>query len=804
MATILQLDQRMPIDFSSIPDLSGQVFGGTVVLATAGQLLKTYPAEANPAYGNPLHFPASPGDVLYNSATLTPFTQLIGSFAFSAPGVVDFANSTITGIADGYAETGAFYNISGLSLSGSVLLSYANANDGTDLLRTMLAGANSAALLGTGDQLVANHGTADTYTISYGLPSSNYRVAVSLAAHSTVTVQANGFPIPDSINDVVQLNFTDETFQFGDGAIDISGTGLPVAGTGTVTFEAGTGAARLDIPLAAGGTKPLYLTGYMIGSGYAFLPDGNGGTRVYQESQPDNGTAFTLTSAALAGSSLTPIFFGDPVALAAARTAFAPINAAVASGSLVPYVAMADGSIPAPPTGKAGELIVSQFAGSNSFVMHPGYTTALVLSTGYQTVLGGNADGQMVVGAGGGLRFVAGAGAGTVTAFAGSNAVSMFQGAGNQAVMLGAGDDTVIALGGNNTIAAGAGSNMILLGAGSNMVTSAGNDLIAGGTGSATITAGSNAPTVYLGSGANLFQGGSGGATVVGTAGADTLTSQGRGVLWLGSGTSRVSSDGADTIIGSQGTAGAATIAASAADLVFGGLGTLNFTGGLGVSTVIGNPGGTTTVTSGAGGVIVGSQGPLVETGGAGVDTVIGLGGSMTVNGGAGGGIYLGGPAGSNRITAGSGQVTIFGGGAGDVLTAGPAAGNIILAGPGAETISGAGSWGSDAFYGGSGPNTFLCGSGTTSIQIGSGNTTITAGSGLSLFAFVQGHANNVTLQGLNPALDYLSLQNFGTGEAATAIAGAQVSGGNSMLTLSDGTRITFSGFTDVGSLHFL
>ena len=804
MAHIIQLDPRMPIDFSFLPDLSGQVFGGTVVVASAGQLLKTYPAEANPAFGNPLHFPAAPGDLLYASPTLTPFTQLVGNFVYSAPGVVDFANSTITGIADGYAETEAFYNVSGVSVPGSVLLSFANANDGVGLVRTLLAGANTAVLTGTGDQLVGNHGTADTYDVSYGLAAASYRVAVSLNAHSSITVQANGFPIPDAVSDVVKLSFTDQVMTFGEGAIDITGTGAPVVTTGTVTFEAGTGTAKLDIPLAAGGTKPLLLTSYMIGPSYVFLPNGNGGTRIYQETQPNSGTAYTLTDTALAASSLTQIFPGDAAAVAAAQAVFDPINLAVASGKMIPYVAMADGNIPEVPQGKDGELVVSPFAGSNTFTMHKDYTTALVLSTGFQTVLGGSANGQLIVGAGGGLRFVAGAGAGTVTAFQGNNAVSAFTGAGNQRITLGAGDDTVIALAANNIIAAGAGSNMILLGDGANKVTSAGVDLIAGGTGSATITSGSNTPTVYLGTGTNLFQGGSGGATVVGASGADTMTSQGHAMLWLGSGTSKVTSGGVDTVVGNQGTAGAATISAASADLVFGGLGSLTFNGGSGVSTIIGYPGGTTTVTSGSGGAIVGSQGTLVQHGGAGIDTIIGLGGSMTVSGGSGGGIYLGGPAGANSITGGSGQVTIFGGGAGDVLTAGNGAANIILAGPGAETISGAGSTGSNAFYGGSGPNTFLGGPGSTSIQIGTGATTIVAGSGLSLFAFVQGHANNVTIQGVDANLDYLSLQNFGTGEAAAAVGGAQVSGGSSTLTLSDGTHITFSGFTDVASLHFL
>ena len=74
----------------------------------------------------------------------------------------------------------------------------------------------------------------------------------------------------------------------------------------------------------------------------------------------------------------------------------------------------------------------------------------------------------------------------------------------------------------------------------------------------------------------------------------------------------------------------------------------------------------------------------------------------------------------------------------------------------------------------------------------------------MALFAFPMGNANAVEVQGFNPALDYISFPGFGPGEAAAALAGAVVGGGAEVLTLSDGTHITFQGFTALSASNFL
>ncbi len=472
--------------------------------------------------------------------------------------------------------------------------------------------------------------------------------------------------------------------------------------------------------------------------------------------------------------------FTDTVAGAAAGAAVAPLNTAIAANQTASLILPSGGSFAIP----AGNLV------------------AAVTATAPVTIFGGAAGGQFVIAGSAGLAFNAGAGAGSVFATGGNNLVSAYSGSGSQYIQLGNGSDTVIALAGNDTIAGGSGTNQFLTGAGNDVINTNGTDLIAAGAvGAATITAGSNNPTVFLGPGTSVFNAGTGHATVVGGAGADTINAKGNTQIWLGAKTDNVVSSGADTVIGST---GAATVTASGNSFVFAGSGKLNFTETAGAQTILGAAAGTMTLAGGAGSVIALSYGKTQFTGGAGAATIAGYGGSLTISGGSGSGLYLAGTAGNNSITGGAGQSIILGTAAGDILTAGTSAGDVIEAGAGAETISAAGTRGAHKLYGGTGPNLIRTGTGSANVLLGSGSTTLVAGGGLDLYAFTKGHANAVVIQNFSAASDYLSFVGFNTSEATSALAGATTTAGSEHLTLSDGTSITFQGFTGLTKANIL
>ena len=507
-------------------------------------------------------------------------------------------------------------------------------------------------------------------------------------------------------------------------------------------------------------------------------------------------------AATLPGGGKVNLDFDTTLRGAAGQGVMDRVHAAVQAGNITAATIAPGGTAPAIPQGQSGALIMH---GAGAYAIGTGYLTALIDAPARVTVSGGAAAGQLVMAGAAGLAFNAGQGAGTVFAGGGDNLVSMYPeaGAGSQYVDLGSGNDTVIGLAGNNTIAAGAGSNMILLGSGANQVNSTGTDLIAGGNGTATITAGTNAPVVFLGTGNSQFVGGGGRSTVVGGSGAATMNSAGNAQLWLGSVTDVVNSTGADTVIART---GAATVNANAGNMfVFAGGGSLDFRAGSGASTVLGSSG-SATLRGGAGSIIALAYAPMRYIGGNGADTIaaFGVGSALTATGGSGTTLFLGGPSGHNSITGGSGTSIIFGGGEGDVLTAGTGAGDTIKGGTGAETISAAGTHGVHKIYSGSGPNLILTGDNNTSVLLGTGAATIVAGAGIDLYAFTSGNHPDVVIQNFKSGSDFVALVGFAAGEASSAIAGSTRTGGSQILTLSDGTHITFQNFTGLALGNFM
>jgi hypothetical protein len=299
----------------------------------------------------------------------------------------------------------------------------------------------------------------------------------------------------------------------------------------------------------------------------------------------------------------------------------------------------------------------------------------------------------------------------------------------------------------------------------------------------------------------SLF-GGNAGGKLVATTGAETLIGgTGANLFQLGSGNAAVTSQGSDTIIGSGGSA---TINATGAALYFGNSGSAMFTAGGGADTLVGGTGGAS-VTGGAAGLLYFGTGPSTYVPGAAVDTVLGFTGSLTATGGANGTLFFTGTAGGNVVSTGTGASTIVGFGAGDVLTATGAGANVIAASGPAETISGALATGANTFFAFGANDVVTGGAGMTAIESGLGNHTLVAGSGATLFEILAGTLNRtITIGNFAASQDFVQLQGYAPGTGAAALQSAVVSGGNEMLILGDGTKITFAGVTNLAASSFL
>ena len=239
--------------------------------------------------------------------------------------------------------------------------------------------------------------------------------------------------------------------RFDAGGIDIATTRL--AATRVLPLGAGN---VLDVPIQ-GGSLALALNPAWSYAGYSFvtMPNGTGGARVMETGADP---LYSVLAADGAGGvrGLTIALTDDPTRTATMQALLDPVNAGVIGGSIAVGTALL-------PAGKAGELLATI---PGSYVMGPGYSTALVDSFPQATISGGSADGQLVIASNYGVAFNAGAGAGSVFAGSFASLVSVYPGAGSQYIDLGGGADIVVALGGNNTIKAGAGNNQILRGSG--------------------------------------------------------------------------------------------------------------------------------------------------------------------------------------------------------------------------------------------------------------------------------------------------------------------------------------------------
>jgi len=109
------------------------------------------------------------------------------------------------------------------------------------------------------------------------------------------------------------------------------------------------------------------------------------------------------------------------------------------------------------------------------------------------------------------------------------------------------------------------------------------------------------------------------------------------------------------------------------------------------------------------------------------------------------------------------------------------------------ETLDASASTGDVTLQGGSGTDSLRAGSGTGISVAGTGDATLAAGSGSDHFVFEQGDAaRNDTIAGFDPLRDLVLLFGYAADEAQNALAHASVQGGSLVLSLTDGTSITF------------
>jgi Ca2+-binding RTX toxin-like protein len=181
---------------------------------------------------------------------------------------------------------------------------------------------------------------------------------------------------------------------------------------------------------------------------------------------------------------------------------------------------------------------------------------------------------------------------------------------------------------------------------------------------------------------------------------------------------------------------------------------------------------------------------------GSGQTTVGAVSGAL-VHAGAGGLIFIGGSA-ASTVIGGTGSETLFGAAGGGYLTGGAGGANFIVAGSGAATIIGGGT--ADTLVGGTGNDLLIAGKGNETLVAGLGADTLTgSGTGNDVFSFV----NEVGKQ--TYTIDAFHVTGATTGDTllfknaadqAAALASYTVSGGSSVLSLADGTKITLEGYT--------
>ena len=438
-----------------------------------------------------------------------------------------------------------------------------------------------------------------------------------------------------------------------------------------------------------------------------------------------------------------------------------------------------------------GDLNIYQVPGGG-LVQLPKGAQGIVLTGSDPTTLVGQNTLEVLIGNQGDDTIAGAGGSGTIIAGDGNNTIYTGQlpsehgnknpgdfevdvGAGNNVIFLEGGNDTVNALAvGNDTVYLSdkiptadieASGNVTIVDQSNSHDNTA---LTLSGGGNFTISA--SAPE-------NLDQTGNGSLNFTGT-GNDTLT--------LGSGNDTINDAGSATILGGGGN-NEITIGGGAASIGAAGNNDVTLTHSA-VVTVSG--GGNDTVHAAAGTEVDQLGNSNLNFVGQGNDTIfLGSGndtitdaGAATVYGGAANFSFTGG-TGDEQVVAGTGNATVTAG-SGDATLIGGSGDNLFTAGSGSTKILAGGGGGHDTFIGGTGTDT-MSGLGAAS----------------NVFEFDTAHAGGShTITDFTEGRDKIDLAGY---DSAAALASATTGGGNTILTLSDGTQITLTNFTGLKASDF-
>ena len=449
---------------------------------------------------------------------------------------------------------------------------------------------------------------------------------------------------------------------------------------------------------------------------------------------------------------------------------------------------------PVPPVPGAGQTVAA-FVAANVPASTYGIQGAALASAGLGALAGGS--GAVAVSADAGGAF------GTPQAGAVNAAVATTPAAGST-ISLPSGYGALLAQGGGAVTLSDAGA------AGAVLVGNAGPTTFVS-TGVGVSLVGGPGQNRFVVSGTASISTGGGASTVVGLGQAAMSVSTGGGgsVVTLAGGISTVMSNGQDTVFGGT---GASAVTAGRGLVAVGGAGRMSFAGGSATSVVFGGTGG------------------VNYSAGTAYDIVVGTGGPLNAQGGSGGGQFWG--CGGGTLRAGSGQAVLYGTN-GDHLFSAGSAGNYLVAGAGRVTEDGSAGSGTDVFFGGTGQDTIIAGSGSDLIGTGTGTSTVQLGSGAdTVFAFgtsmvtagsgsasvvmggavrlniaagtiAAGVARNFALFNFVPGVDGISLSGYG-GNAVSAAVASQVNGsGQTVLTLSDQTRLQLVGVARADASFF-
>ncbi len=315
--------------------------------------------------------------------------------------------------------------------------------------------------------------------------------------------------------------------------------------------------------------------------------------------------------------------------------------------------------------------------------------------------------------------------------------------------------------------------------AGTAVFAAAGNDTIIANAGQVTATGGSGQLT---------FFGGTGESSVFGSTGSD--------ILFSGAGGGRFSGGSAgNNILISQGASGANT----------------TLTGGGAGDRIFGSASGNDMIAAGAGReIILGGGGPTTIQGGTARDIIFTGVGPSTVFGGTGAADTIVGGSGPLSVTAQNGDAVFGDSGTLNVIGSKNAADSII-GGTGALTINGQGGNmlavvgtgtaaintgnGASLIFTEAGNSTITGGAGSMQIVLGLGLSSITDGGGPTTFDVIKSSAGGSdVLSAFKVGTDKIDLFGYSARDVTTT-----ASGGNTLLSFSDGTKIEVLGVTNLG-----